>query len=71
MMLWAIQEPKTSKRRKASGWNVTGNPLDPIKAFVSQCKTQGMTYQETIAAVEEKFNYFPTEAEIVVRDFWK
>ena len=30
-----------------------------------------MTYPEAIAAVEEKFNFFPTEAEIVLKDLWK
>ena len=29
-----------------------------------------MTYQETVETVKNKYNYFPTEAEIVVKDFW-
>ena len=70
MMLWAMYEPKESKRRKASRGMKTENPLDHIKACVSQCRTQGMTYQETVETVKNKYNYFPTEAEIVVKDFW-
>ena len=70
MMLWTMYEPKTSKRRKASGGIKMENPLDLTKAFISQCRTQKMTYQETVEAAERKFNYFPTEAEVVVNDFW-
>jgi hypothetical protein len=65
-----MYEPKASKRRKASRGIGSENPLDLIKAFVSQCKAQGSTYEETVSAVEEKFNYFPTEADIVVNEFW-
>jgi hypothetical protein len=65
-----MYEPKTSKRRKASMCIKTENPLDHIKACVSQCRAQGMAFQETVETVKSKFNYFPTEAEIVVKDFW-
>ena len=71
MMLWTFQEPKASGHPNAPGVTGLENPLTLIKTFIPQCRTHGMTYQETIAAVEKKFNYFPTEAEIVVRDFWK
>ena len=70
MMMWTMYEPKTSKRRKASMGIKTENPLDHIKAGVSQCRAQGMAFQETVETVKSKFNYFPTEAEIVVKDFW-
>ena len=70
MMMWTMYEPKTSKRRKASMGFKTENPLDHIKACVSQCRAQGMAFQETVETVKSKFNYFPTEAEIVVKDFW-
>ncbi len=42
MMMWTMYEPKTSKRRKASMGIKTENPLDHIKACVSQCRAQGM-----------------------------
>ena len=71
MMLWTIEDPKTSKSRKKSRMIATGNPLDPVKTYVSQCKAQGMTYPEAIAVVGEKFNFVPTEAEIVLKDLWK
>ncbi len=70
MMMRTMYEPKTSKRRKASMGIKTENPLDHIKACVSQCRAQGMAFQETVETVKSKFNYFPTEAEIVVKDFW-
>ena len=70
MMLWTMYEPKASKRRKTSGGIKTENPLDHIKTCVSQCRAQGMTFQETVESVKNKYNYFPTEAEIVVKDFW-
>ena len=70
MMMWTMYEPKTSKRRKASMDIKTKNPLDHIKACVSQCRAQGMAFQETVETVKSKFNHFPTEAEIVVKDFW-
>ena len=70
MMLWTMYEPKTTKRRKESGGIKTENPLDQIKACVSQCKAQGMTYPETVETVKNQYNYFPTEAEIIVKDFW-
>ena len=70
MMMWTMYEPKTLKRRKASMDIKTENPLDHIKACVSQCRAQGMAFQETVETVKSKFNYFPTEAEIVVKDFW-
>ena len=70
MMMWTMYEPKTSKRRKASMDIKTENPLDYIKACVSQCRAKGMAFQETVETVKSKFNYFPTEAEIVVKDFW-
>ena len=70
MMLWTMYEPKASKRRKASGWIGLGNPLDPVRNFIAQCKAQGMTYPETVETVKNQYNYFPTEAEIVVKDFW-
>ncbi|MER1993121.1 MAG: hypothetical protein ABS897_03765 [Eubacteriales bacterium] len=70
MMMWTMYEPKTLKRRKASMGIKTENPLDHIKACVSQCRAQGMAFQETVETVKSKFNYFPTEAEIVVKDFW-
>ena len=71
MMLWTIEEPKASKGRKTSGTIAMGNPLDPVKTYVSQCKAQGMTYPQTLAAIEEQFQFFPTEAEIVLEDLWK
>ena len=71
MMLWTIEDPKTSKSRKKSRMIATGNPLDPVKTYVSQCKAQGMTYLQTLAAIEEQFQFFPTEAEIVLEDLWK
>ena len=70
MMMWTMYEPKTSKRRKASMGIKTENPLDHIKACVSQCKAQGMTYPETVETIKNQYIYFPTEAEIVVKDFW-
>ena len=70
MMMWTMYEPKTSKLRKASMDIKTENPRDHIKACVSQCRAQGMAFQETVETVKSKFNYFPTEAEIVVKDFW-
>ncbi len=71
MMLWTIEDPKTSKCRKKSRMIATGNPLDSVKTYVSQCKAQGMTYPQTLAAIEEQFQFFPTEAEIVLEDLWK
>lgn len=70
MLFWTVQEPAPSKRRKASGKIISGNPINQAKNFIAQCKTQGMTYQEVVIAVEERFGYFPTEAEIIVREFW-
>ena len=70
MMMWTMYEPKISKCRKASMGIKTENPLDHIKACVSQCRAQGMAFQETVETVKSRFNYFPTEAEIVVKDFW-
>ena len=70
MMLWTMYEPKASKHRKASRGMKTENPLDHIKACVSQCKAQGMTYPETVETGKNQYNYFPTEAEIVVKDVW-
>ena len=71
MTLRTMQNPWTSGRHKLFMNLRSENPVARIKAFISRCKAQGMTYQETLAAVEDKLNYFPTEAEIVVSEFWK
>ena len=70
MMSWTMQELNTDTLRDLAGSIRSFNPINLMKTFVHQCRTKGMSSQETIEAVEDRFNYFPTEAEIVVNEFW-
>ena len=70
MMSWTTQERSPSALRDVYESIRSFNPLQLMKTFIHQCRSNGMTSQETIVAVEERFNYFPTEAEIVVHEFW-
>lgn len=70
MMSWTIASLDTALRRDMAGGLRHFNPSTGVKMFVDQCKANGMSKQETTEAAEERFRYFPTEAEIIVNDFW-
>ena len=47
--------------------------FDPVRNmidFIRDCRKNGMDQSKTIDEIEDHLNYLPTEAEIIVNEFW-
>lgn len=47
--------------------------FDPVRNmidFIRDCRKNGMDQSKTIDEIVDHLNYLPTEAEIIVNEFW-
>ena len=53
--------------------SLAGLHFDPVRNmidFIQNCRKNGMDQFKTIGEMVDHMNYMPTEAEIVVNEFW-
>ena len=53
--------------------DLSGLHFDPVRNmidFIRDCRKNGMDQSKTIDEIVDHLNYLPTEAEIIVNEFW-
>ena len=46
------------------------DPVREVAEFIRDCRNSGMNKTEIIEEVEDQLQYGPTEAELIVNEFW-
>ena len=46
------------------------DPVRDVTDFIRNCRNDGMNKSGTICAMVDQLHYIPTEADIIVNEFW-
>lgn len=46
------------------------DPVRDVTDFIRNCRNDGMNKSGTIEAMVDQLHYIPTEADIIVNEFW-
>ena len=70
MMTWMMDDLYGKMKRETAGGSRPGNPAAGVRRFVRECRKGGMAKEDAIRAAENRYRYLPTEAQIIVNEFW-